>query len=112
MRIPKRSALESISKIEHSVKPPPSVSAVTLARSIAYLIENHRFPMPFVFPTEIGGIQFEWKGSARELNLEILPEIDRLAFLKILNGSPLVEGEITNNVEQEVYRLIDWMLSA
>lgn len=68
--------------------------------------------MPFVFPTEIGGIQFEWKDSERDLNLGILPEIHRLAFLKILNGSPFGEGEITNNVEQEVYCLLDWMLSS
>lgn len=110
MRVPRTNVLESISKIERSdclLAP----DAIKRARVIVELIERGNFPMPFVFPTELGGIQFEWKGDERELNLEVLPERECLAFLTIVNGTPTREGQITGNVERAIYSLLDWMVS-
>jgi hypothetical protein len=110
MQVPRTNALESISEIEKTAHP-PAQGAIARARDIARLVEHGEFPMPFVFPTEIGGIQFEWKGSERELNLEILPEREHLAFLEIVEGAPVLEGEITQDVERSVRALLDWMVS-
>jgi len=110
MRIPRASALESISRIEQSAET-LAPDAIERARSIAHLLERGRFPVPFVFPTDIGGIQFEWKSDERELNLEVLPECESLAFLTIVKGKPMREGEITQNVEREIGSLLDWMVS-
>lgn len=111
MRIPRTSALESISRIEQTVVEggPIARSAVERARSVAQMIERAKLPMPFVFPTEIGGIQFEWKGNDRELDLEVLPDQSRLAFLKIVKGVPAEEGEIN---EREVESLLEWVTGA
>jgi hypothetical protein len=112
MRIPRTRGLESISTLEHSNES-PSRDALRQARHIVKLIERHRFPMPFVFPTEIGGIQLEWKvpGRGRELNLEVPPEGERLSFLKIVDGKPAREGEIVADIEREVCSLLDWMVT-
>jgi hypothetical protein len=110
MQVPQTNALESISKIEKSFQP-LAPAAIERARSIASLVERGEFPTPFVFPTEIGGIQFEWKGGERQLNLEVLPEHQCLAFLTIVDGSPVREGEIRDNIEREVYSLLNWMIS-
>ena len=111
MRMPSTSALESISKLEQTVGEgcPIARSAIKRAREVAHMIERAELPMPFVFPTEIGGIQFEWKGNDRELNLEVLPDQSRLAFLKIVKGAPTQEGEVS---ERDVESLIEWMTSA
>jgi hypothetical protein len=105
MRIPRTSARESISRIAESA-PPRSAVAVERALRIARIIERRKCPAPFVFPTEIGGIQFEWKGDERELNLEVLPEPCHLAFLEIVKGTPTQEGEITENAEGEINSLL------
>lgn len=110
MQIPRMTAFESISEIERTAEP-LTQHAIARARDIVHLIERGEFPMPFVFPTEIGGIQFEWKGSERELNLEILPESERLAFLEIVEGAPVREGEITEDIEGGVRELLNWMVS-
>jgi hypothetical protein len=116
MRTPATSAFESISVLERSATPltgtPITKDAAKHGRSIAHLIERRHFPMPFVFPTEIGGIQFEWKGDGRELNLEVLPEGERFSFLKIVDGEPAQEGEITADFEREVSCLLDWLVTA
>lgn len=111
MRTPATSAFESISILERSATP-LTKDAVKHARSIAHLIERRHFPMPFVFPTEIGGIQFEWKGDGRDLNLEVPPQGERLSFLKIVDGEPTREGEITADIEREVSGLLDWLVTA
>lgn len=105
MRVPRASVRESISHIEGSPH------AIECAKRIVELLEREKFPVPFVFGTEIGGIQFEWKADDRELNLEVLPEGDRVAFLMITGGTPTREGEITGNLDREICSLFAWMVS-
>ena len=111
MLIPRINAIVSISRLEQSTAP-PTVNAIRRARSIAYFLDRNQFPIPFVFPTDEHGIQFEWKGDSRELNLEVPSTDEPLTFLTIVDGNPALEDRITANIETEIRRLIDWMLSA
>jgi hypothetical protein len=108
LRTPRRNVFDALKHLEQS---PASLSAHALerARKIAYLIDRERSPLPFVFPTEIGGVQFEWKGAGRELDLEILPDTEHLAYLTILDGQPVTEGEIAEDYERNVIALLNWM---
>ena len=112
LRTPRRNAFEAISILQQSSES-LTAHALEQARAIAYLIEREHSPIPFVFPTEIGGIQFEWKGTGtgRELNLEIMPEGAHLAYLTIIDGKPIVEAEIVDDFEHKVCSLLNWMLS-
>ena len=107
MLVPRKNAFVSLSQLEQVA----DGSAVNRARSIAHLLDRDHYPIPFVFPTDERGIQFEWKGGARELNLEIPSAGEPLTFLTIVDGNPALEGTIaSHNVGTEVRRLVDWML--
>jgi hypothetical protein len=108
LRTPRHNVFDALKSLEQS---PASLSAHALerARRIADLIVRERSPTPFVFPTEIGGVQFEWKGASRELDLEILPDTEHLAYLTILDGQPITEGEIAEDYERNVIALLNWM---
>ena len=69
LRTPQTGVLEALLRLERSSEA-PSRPALERAREIARFIERHQFPIPFVFPTEIGGVQFEWRGGSREVDLE------------------------------------------
>jgi len=106
MLVPRTNALVSISQLEQAA----DSSAINRARSIAHFLDRDRYPIPFVFPTDERGIQFEWKGGRRELNLEIPSADEPLVFLTIVDGNPALEGKIAGNMEIEIRRLVDWML--
>jgi hypothetical protein len=108
LQTPRQNVLDALKSLEQS---PESVSPESLgrARKIAELIVREQSPIPFVFPTEIGGIQFEWKGTSRELDLEILPHSEHLAYLTIADGLPVSEGEIAEDYERQVTALLNWM---
>ena len=110
LRTPRHNLFDALKILEQS---PISLSANALerARKIAHLIDEERSPVPFLFPTEIGGVQCEWKGTGRELNLEILPDTEHLAYLTILEGQPATEGEIAEDYERNVIALLKWMRS-
>jgi hypothetical protein len=108
LQAPRRNVRDALKILERS---PASLSSHALERAseIADLIERERSPIPFVFPTEIGGVQFEWKGASRELNLEILPDSEHLAYLTIDDGQPITDGEITEDYERHVIALLNWI---
>jgi len=107
MLSPRTNALVTIAQLEQLA----DYSAINRARTIAYLLDRNQCPIPFVFPTDERGIQFEWKGGRRELNLEIPPTDEPVTFLTIIDGSPALEGKITDNdIEPEICQLVDWML--
>ncbi len=108
-RNPQKGIFEALSLLERSPES-PCATALARARQIAYFLDRERSPVPFVFPTEIGGVQFEWKGAGRELDLEVLPEGAHLSFLTLVNGRSERQGEITD-LEREVSELLNWMQS-
>lgn len=108
LRTPRQNVFDALKSLEQS-QTSLSAHAIERARKIADLIDKERSPAPFVFPTEIGGVQFEWKGARRELDLEILPDSEHLAYLTIIDGQPVTEGEIAENYERNVIALLNWM---
>src|SRR5229473_6840824 len=108
LRTPRQNVFDALKSLEQS---PAYLSAHALerARRIADLIVRERSPSPFVFPTDIGGVQFEWKGTSRELDLEILPDTERLCYLTIIDGEPRTEGEIVDDYERQVIALLNWL---
>src|SRR5215469_11319850 len=107
MLVPRTNALVSISTLEQAA----DSSAINRARNIARFLDREQCPIPFVFPTDERGIQFEWKGGRRELNLEIPSGDEPLTFLTIVDGNPALEEKIAGNIETAIRRLINWMLS-
>src|ERR1700730_5995465 len=75
---------------------------------VRFLDAIHRLgaPTPFIFPTEFGGIQFEWRGGRFELDLEILPETETVCVM-FHDGEIHTKGEVRG--EKEVETLIAWL---
>ncbi len=87
----------------------PSAAAVKTATRLVGLISGTGLqpPMPFVFPTLDGGIQFEWRGSYRQLNLAVLPE-GRTEYVLAERGQPLTEDELTSDAD--LRNVLAWLL--
>jgi hypothetical protein len=110
LQTPKTGVFEVLTKLERSPEAPVQ-GALERARQIARMLESDRLPVPFVFPTDVGGVQFEWKSSGRELDIEVLPEGTHLSFLTLVGGKVTSEGEISGNFENRVLSLVNWMVS-
>jgi hypothetical protein len=110
LRTPKTGVSEVLDNLER-LPEAPARAAFDRARQMALMLEADRSPAPFVFPTDVGGIQFEWKGNGRELDIEILPEGTHLSFLTLVGGKVTSEGEISDNFERRVRLLLNWMVS-
>jgi|HubBroStandDraft_1064217.scaffolds.fasta_scaffold310522_2 hypothetical protein len=110
LRTPKTGVSEALGNLER-LPQPPARAALDRARQIALVLEADRSPVPFVFPTDVGGIQFEWKSSGRELDIEVLPEGTQLSFLTLLGGKVTSEGEILDNFERRLRSLLTWVVS-
>jgi hypothetical protein len=92
----------ALSKLESVVSPNVLVEARKLLNALGRLDA----PPPFVFPTEIGGIQFEWHGGRFEVDLEILPESQTVSVM-FQDGNVHKEGEVRD--EKELQTLIAWL---
>jgi hypothetical protein len=110
LRTPETGVAEALSNLERSPDA-PARAALDRARQIALILDTDRSPAPFVFPTDVGGIQFEWKSDGRELDIEVLPEGTHLSFLTLVGGKVTSEGEIPDNFERRVRSLLSWMVS-
>lgn len=110
LRVPRKNVFDALSGLEH-LPEPPSRKALERARQIAHVIIEDKSPLPFVFPTEIGGVQFEWHGGRRELDVEILPEGEHLAYLTLVDGKCQNQGQITRDTEREILALLNWIVS-
>jgi hypothetical protein len=110
LQTPKTGVSEVLSNLAR-LPDAPARAAMDRARQIATMLESDRSPAPFVFPTDVGGIQFEWKSDGRELDIEVLPEGTHLSFLTLVGGKVTSEGEIPDNFEPRVRSLLSWMVS-
>lgn len=110
LQTPKAGVFEVLGNLERSPDA-PARGVLDRARQIARLLESDRSPAPFVFPTDVGGIQFEWKSDGRELDIEVLPEGTHLSFLTLVGGKVTSEGEIPDDFEHRVRSLLSWMVS-
>jgi hypothetical protein len=106
LRTPRTGVFDALSMLAHSPEP-PARAALERAQRLAHVLQEHSSPAPFVFPTDIGGVQFEWHGGERELDLEILPEGARLAYLTLVGGRRDQEGEFVHDLD--VLKLVNWI---
>ena len=110
LQTPAQSAQEAL---EGLVGQPQAPTAATIDRAKFIISILHRVesPEPFVFPTEIQGIQFEWHGSPRALDVEVSPEGSGLSYVTFEDGVPKAEGEIGGDVEVDIASLVKWLTS-
>jgi hypothetical protein len=102
LQIPAIEPADALLNLERSVSP------VVLGHARKLLDALHRLkaPTPFIFRTEIGGIQFEWRGGRFELDLEILPETQTVSVM-FQDGDIHKKGDIRD--EKELQTLIAWL---
>jgi precorrin-3B methylase len=86
------------------------ISSETLAKAIEVLkiLQTLGSPDPFVFPTDIGGIQFEWHGEWRELDIEVIPGSAKLAYVTFQHGDPVTESDADVS-ESDLLALLNWI---
>jgi len=82
----------------------------TLARAkeVLDILKQLKAPAPFVFPTEIAGVQFEWKGGGRELDIELRPEEPGIFFVTFEHGRSVKEAA-TPISESALRDLLGWL---
>ena len=107
LRVPARSPAETLSKLRQSGEP-ISDDVLERAKAILAILEKSSVTAPFVFPTDIGGIQLEWHGDKRELDIEILPDKEKLDYVAFEEGIPELEGEARPH-ESSVLQLVKWL---
>lgn len=84
---------------------PPNTLAIDSAFELLVSLPFEDLPVPFVSPTSIGGVQFEWAQNGRELEVEILPD-GLMEFLTVINGNPQEEGQIRR---EQIPSLARWL---
>jgi hypothetical protein len=107
LRIPAAIPAEALSKLQQSGEP-LSEDVLKRARAILAILDIAPVTPPFVFPTDIGGVQFEWHGEKRELDIEILPEKTKLDYVAFEDGIAKLEGEADPD-ESSVLQLVKWL---
>jgi hypothetical protein len=110
LQTPAKSAREALERLE-GLSQAPSAATIGRAKFVISILHRIKSPEPFVFPTEIQGVQFEWHGSPRALDVEVLPEGTGLAYVTFENGVPKAEGEIGADVEMDIASLVQWLMS-
>jgi len=66
-----------------------------------------RLPEPQIFPVPGGGLQLEWDNAKGELELEVLPD-GEIGFLIVDKENEMLEGRLSPNWSDEIYRLAQW----
>jgi hypothetical protein len=85
-----------------------SAATISRAKEVLDILQRIKAPPPFVFPTDIAGVQFEWHGGRRELNIEISPVESDLFYVTFENGTPVQEAAAP--IEESVLRtLVRWL---
>lgn len=76
----------------HGSDPVTSKSVEEALRLISVISRQH-MPEPKIFPVSGGGLQFEWHGSDRELEIEVLPS-GAVEYLISDASGRMIEGPI------------------
>jgi hypothetical protein len=85
----------------------PPLLPVAIARAIHVLkiSDKETPPVPHIGPVTGGGIQIEWSTTARDLELEILPE-GSLEYVLVDETGQTDEGEIPANDDERILDLV------
>lgn len=90
--------------------PPPSQGAVSIAIELLMGIDLDYFLSPRVVPVAGGGVQLEWSLGTREVELEVLDD-GSVEYLRIEDGQPFDEGQISPINLGMVRSLLTWLIS-
>lgn len=87
----------------------PTKAAIEAAIRLSTLIDSAGLaaPEPLVFPTLDGGLQFEWRGTYRGVNLTILPD-GRMEYVMAEKRCPLMEDEVSS--DDDLRAVMRWLL--
>jgi len=72
------------------------------------ILQALQAPSPFIFATDIGGIQFEWHGGRRELDVEVLPNSPKLAYVTFEDGNFVRESDAEAD-ERDLLAILNWI---
>ena len=87
---------------------PPLPKVVKNAERLLMAIKFEDLPVPHIVPVSGGGIQIEWSISARELELEIMPD-GSVEYLEVEADKPFLEGELDASNINQIQSLILWL---
>jgi hypothetical protein len=92
--------------------PPVQLAALDAAKRALAVAVSERVALPFIGPVAGGGVQFEWEGDGRALELAMLPG-GAIEYLAVDDGREH-EARIENEREQElmVRALVRWFVAA
>jgi hypothetical protein len=107
LRIPASRPLDALSKLRQSGEA-ISDNVLQRARAILSILDKSPVTAAFIFPTDIGGVQFEWHGEKRELDIELSPANEKLSWVAFEDGVAELEGE-ANADESSVLQLVKWL---
>lgn len=107
LRIPAAKPAVALSKLRQAGEE-ISDDVLRKARAVLAILDKSRVTDPFIFPTEIGGVQFEWHGDKRALDIEVLPDKEKLDYVAFENGILELEGE-ANADESSVLQIVKWL---
>lgn len=82
---------------------------VTAAGRMLEDASRYSIPAPSVAAASDGGVALEWHVSARQLELEVLPDLS-LEFAQFDSGSLVGEGVIGSADDPEATRLFRWLV--
>jgi hypothetical protein len=107
MQTPAVNPSEALSKLRQSGEP---ITGETFAKAahVLEILQALKAPSPFIFPTDVGGIQFEWHGEWRELDIEVLPDRPELVFLTFQYGDFVRESE-AEATKENLLAILRWI---
>lgn len=88
---------------------PIQSQAVQGALFLLGVAERMGLPAPRISPVSGGGIQLDWTGTRRDLEVEILPD-GSVEYLKVESGDQLQEGSLLSYHEDGVQDCLRWLL--
>jgi hypothetical protein len=106
LQVPAVEPIDALSKLADDSSGSLSADVLDRARTLLRTLRTLDAPAPFIFPTEIGGIQFEWHGGQFELDLEVLPGTQMVSVM-FQDGNVHKEGEVRD--DKELQTLIAWL---
>jgi hypothetical protein len=85
----------------------PSTSALKMALDVVRLVHRVDVPQPMVVPRRDRGLQFEWRGGRRELEIGFL-NTGALEYVQSENDQDISEGFTGIS---RIPEFIDWMMN-
>src|SRR3989442_6266099 len=87
----------------------PRSEVVQAAIEMLLHLEHEEPPMPQICPVSGGGIQFEWHGPGREMEIEVLPD-SSVQFLTVAENNQTFEAHLPGPDRDAIRALVKWLV--